>query len=244
MTASALTLSNVTAGHDGHVSVSDVSLAVPAGAKVAVIGANGAGKSTLLKTIAGELPAMAGQMRRCETCARMGYLPQTASVDTRFPISVYEFVAMGAWGRLGLFGRLENDVRARIDHALARTGLTALARRPIGALSGGQLQRARFARLMLQDAALLLLDEPFAGVDRPTRDALMQLIDLWHSEGRTCLVVLHDVELVRQRFEWCLSVDDGHAQLTPTQELLTLRPTPVGDIPARHAFLRDALHQA
>ncbi|QID16289.1 ATP-binding cassette domain-containing protein [Nitrogeniibacter mangrovi] len=244
MSASALTLTNVAAGHDGHVSVSDVTLSVPAGAKVAVIGPNGAGKSTLLKTIAGELPAMTGQLRRCETCARMGYLPQTATVDTRFPISVYEFVAMGEWGRLGLFGRLRPAMRQRIDQALERTGLSAMARRPIGVLSGGQLQRARFARLMLQDAALLLLDEPFAGVDRPTRDALMTLIDAWHDEGRTCLVVLHDVELVRQRFEWCLSVDDGHAQLTPTAELLTLRPTPVGDAPARHAFLRDALHPA
>jgi zinc/manganese transport system ATP-binding protein len=244
MSASALTLSALSAGHGGQVTVGGVSLAVPAGAKVAVIGPNGAGKSTLLKTIAGELPALGGQMQRCATCARMGYLPQTATVDTRFPISVFEFVAMGALGRTGMFGRLDGETRHRIDHALERTGLAALARRPIGALSGGQLQRARFARLMLQDAALLLLDEPFAGVDRPTRSALMTLIDHWHAEGRTCLVVLHDVELVRQRFEWCLSVDDGHAQLIPTAELLTLRPTPAGDATPRHGFLRDALHLA
>ncbi|MCB1960174.1 MAG: hypothetical protein KDE68_06575, partial [Rhodocyclaceae bacterium] len=76
---------------------------------------------------------------------------------------------------------------------------------------------------------------------RPTREALMTLIDGWHGEGRTCLVVLHDLDLVRQRFEWCLSVDDGHAQLTPTAELLALRPTADGAAAARHAFLRDAL---
>ena len=241
MTAAALSLSDLVAGHDGHVSLREVTLAVPAGARVAVIGANGAGKSTLLKTIAGELPPLGGQMRRCATCARMGYLPQSATVDTRFPVSVYEFVAMGVWNHVGLFRRLGPAVRQRIDAALDRTGLAALARRPIGALSGGQLQRARFARLMLQDAALLLLDEPFAGVDRPTREALMTLIDGWHGEGRTCLVVLHDLDLVRQRFEWCLSVDDGHAQLTPTAELLALRPTADGAAAARHAFLRDAL---
>lgn len=239
MSNAALTLSGLTAGHGGHVSVRDVTLAVPAGARVAVIGANGAGKSTLLRTIAGDLPSLGGDMRRCESCARMGYLPQTASVDTGFPISVFEFVATGAWQRLGWFRRLSAPVRGRIDAALEKTGMAALARRPIGTLSGGQLQRARFARLMLQDAALLLLDEPFAGIDRPTREALMRIIDDWHDEGRTCLVVLHDVELVRQRFEWCLSVDDGHVQLTPTDELLAVRPA--DDIPARHAFLRDAL---
>lgn len=241
MSTHALTLDGVAAGHDGQASIADVSLMVPSGARVAVIGPNGAGKSTLLKTIAGELPALAGQLQRCATCARMGYLPQSATVDTRFPISVFEFVAMGALGRTGLFGRLDGDTRHRIEHALARTGLTELARRPIGALSGGQLQRARFARLVLQDAALLLLDEPFAGVDRPTRAALLRLIDEWHDEGRTVLVVLHDVELVRQRFEWCLSVDDGHAQLVRTEELLALRPTPAGAAADRHAFLRDAL---
>ena len=241
MSIAALTLNGLTAGHDGHVSVRDVTLAVPAGARVAVIGANGAGKSTLLRTIAGDLPPLAGDMRRCESCARMGYLPQSASVDTGFPISVFEFVAMGAWQRLGIFRRLSAPVRHRIDAALEKTGMAALARRPIGALSGGQLQRARFARLMLQDAALLLLDEPFAGIDRPTRETLMTLIDDWHAEGRTCLVVLHDVELVRQRFEWCLSVDKGHAQLTPTADLLAVRPADANEAPGRHAFLRDAL---
>ncbi|MBT0959935.1 metal ABC transporter ATP-binding protein [Denitromonas iodatirespirans] len=241
MSASALTLTDVSAGYGGHITVADVSLAVPAGARVAVIGANGAGKSTLLRTIAGELPLLAGEMRRCETCARMGYLPQTATVDRRFPISVYEFVAMGAWQRMGVFRRLSPAVRQSIDSALARTGLTAVSRRPIATLSGGQLQRARFARLILQDAAMLLLDEPFAGVDRPTRDALMQLIDGWHAQRRTTLVVLHDLELVRQRFELCLTVDDGHAQLTPTAELLTVRPTPADGSIARHDFLRNAL---
>jgi len=248
MSAHALCLTDISAGHDGRTTIHDVSINVPSGARVAVIGPNGAGKSTLLKTIAGELPAMGGQMHRCATCARMGYLPQTATVDVRFPISVFEFVAMGALGHTGMFGRLNGETRHRIEHALARTGLADLARRPIGALSGGQLQRARFARLILQDAALLLLDEPFAGVDRPTRDALMRIVDEWHEERRTVLVVLHDVELVRQRFEWCLSVDDGHAQLVPTQELLTVRPTPApaaGEfVPPRHAFLRNALGQS
>ncbi|WP_186300247.1 metal ABC transporter ATP-binding protein [Denitromonas ohlonensis] len=241
MSAAALTLTGVSAGYGGQTTVSDVSLAVPAGARVAVIGANGAGKSTLLRTIAGELPLMAGQMRRCETCARMGYLPQSATVDRRFPITVYEFVAMGAWQRMGVFRRMSPAVRQSIANALERTGLAAMSRRPIGELSGGQLQRARFARLILQDAAMLLLDEPFAGVDRPTREALMTLVDGWHAEGRTTLVVLHDVELVRQRFELCLTIDDGHAQLTPTVELLTLRPTSADGASTRHDFLRNAL---
>lgn len=239
MTASVLTLTGLSAGYGGAATVSGVSLSVPAGARVAVIGANGAGKSTLLRTIAGELPPLAGSMRRCETCARMGYLPQAATVDRRFPISVYEFVVMGAWQRLGAFQRIRPAVRKAIDQAIARTGLSEMANRPLGHLSGGQLQRARFARLMLQDAAMLLLDEPFAGVDRPTRDALMSLIDAWHAEGRTTLVVLHDLDLVRQRFDLCLTVDEGHAELVPTAELLAVRPagTPSG----RHDFLRDAL---
>ena len=124
-----------------------------------MVGPNGAGKSTLLKGLPGELAPLEGRIDR--GVARLAYLPRASEVDRSFPIAVGAFVAMGLWHRIGAFGRVSGKDSARVAEALAAVGLTGFERRPISALSGGQVQRVMFARLLLQDADLILLDEPF-----------------------------------------------------------------------------------
>ncbi|MFL5208817.1 MAG: metal ABC transporter ATP-binding protein, partial [Microvirga sp.] len=131
---------------------------------------------------------------------RVAYLPQAADLDRSFPLVVYDLVAMGLWGRAGAFGRIGRRDRPAIEAALAAVGLTGFERRPIGTLSGGQMQRALFARLLLQDAAVILLDEPFTAIDAKTTADLLDLVRRWCDEARTVVAVLHDLDVVRRVF--------------------------------------------
>ncbi len=197
----ALVFENLTLGYDRHPAVHHLGGEVAQGALLAVVGPNGAGKSTLLKGIAGVLHPLDGRIGRAGLSQRdIAYLPQLAEVDRSFPISVGDFVAMGLWRMLGPFRGIGAADQARIEQALASVGLPGFARRTIGSLSGGQLQRILFARLLLQDARLILLDEPFAAIDARTVSDLLELVERWHGEGRTVLAVLHDLDLVRERF--------------------------------------------
>jgi zinc/manganese transport system ATP-binding protein len=199
--APALVFDDLTLGYDRHPAVHHLRGEVAAGSLLAVVGPNGAGKSTLLKGIAGVLPPLAGRILRDGLDRRdIAYLPQLAEIDRSFPISVRDFVAMGLWRRLGPFGGFGRAERARVDEALAAVGLAGFGGRVIGSLSGGQLQRILFARLLLQDARLILLDEPFTAIDTKTARDLLELVARWHGEGRTVLAVLHDLDLVRERF--------------------------------------------
>lgn len=201
MTKPVLAFDNLTLGYDRHPVVHHLQGEVGQGTLLALIGPNGAGKSTLLKSIAGELPPLEGHiLRRDPAPDGFAYLPQQAALDPAFPISVADLVAMGLWRHLGLFGGLGRSGRRRLEAVLAEVGLTGFERRPIGTLSGGQLQRARFARLLLQDAPLILLDEPYAAVDAQTVDDMAQLVLRWHQEGRTVIAVLHDLEHVRSHY--------------------------------------------
>jgi zinc/manganese transport system ATP-binding protein len=171
------------------------------GALLAVIGPNGAGKSTLFRGIAGILRPLAGAISRCGLDARdIAYLPQTADIDRSFPITVFDFVGTGLWRATGLFGGIGKSERARIARALAAVGLTGFENRTIGTLSGGQMQRLLFARVLLQDARLIVLDEPFNAIDARTAADLLMLVKHWHAEGRTVLAALHDFELVAANF--------------------------------------------
>jgi zinc/manganese transport system ATP-binding protein len=127
-------------------------------------------------------------------------MPQIADLNRDFPISVLDLALTGLCPRRGLFGGIRREDRSRAQEALARVGLTGFEKRSIRTLSGGQLQRLLFARLILQDAPLILLDEPFTAIDARTTEDLLHLIDAWHAEGRTVLAVLHDLDLVRARF--------------------------------------------
>lgn len=195
----AIRLDDLTLGYDRHPAVHHLSGEIAAGSLTAIVGPNGAGKSTLLKAIAGALPPLDGRLTLARG-KRLAYLPQSAELDRSFPIHVYDLVAMGLWGKAGIFGRIGFGARTRIEDAIAAVGLTGFERRPIGNLSGGQMQRALFARLLLQDADIILLDEPFTAIDARTTADLLALVQRWHGEARTVVAVLHDIETVKRAF--------------------------------------------
>jgi zinc/manganese transport system ATP-binding protein len=200
MTA-ALQFRNLTLGYDRHPAVHHLDGAVETGALVAVVGPNGAGKSTLFKGIVGVLKPLAGGIERNGVLAQdIAYLPQAAEIDRSFPINVYDMVAMGLWRRTGLFGGIDRKARATVERAMAAVGLTGFEDRAISTLSGGQTQRMLFARLLLQDARVIVLDEPFNAVDAKTSADLFDLVKRWHGEQRTVLTALHDIEFVKANF--------------------------------------------
>lgn len=192
---------NLSLGYGQRPVVSHVDGDIPVGSLTAVVGPNGAGKSTLLKGVMGLLPPMEGRVDLAGLSrASVAYLPQQSDIDRSFPITVMDLVAMGLWREIGPFGGLSRRQRDRICDAIAAVGLSGFERRPIGALSGGQMQRVLFARLVLQDAKLVLLDEPFTAIDTKTAVDLIEIVKRWHGEGRTVLAVLHDFHVVRAHF--------------------------------------------
>lgn len=197
----ALVFLNATIGYDRHPALHHVSASFPAGSMTAVVGPNGAGKSTLLKAAIGHIRPIEGDVR-ISGCRRneIAYLPQLAEIDRTFPLPVFDFVAMGLWHRRGAFGGFRRDDDEDVARALAGVGLIGFEQRPLDTLSGGQLQRVLFARLALQDAPLILLDEPFTAVDDRTVGDLMDIVTDWNAEGRTVVAVLHDLDLVRRSF--------------------------------------------
>ena len=213
---------NLTLGYDRHPAVHHLDGIVNEGALVAVVGPNGAGKSTLFKGIAGTLKPLAGAIMRDGIEGRgVAYLPQAPDIDRSFPIGVYDMVAMGLWRSRGVLGGITGKDHYAIEAAIAAVGLTGFERRPIGTLSGGQMQRMFFARLVAQDARLILLDEPFAAIDARTSAELLALVQRWHGEGRTVLAALHDVDLVRATFPETLLLAREPVAWGPTREVLT-----------------------
>jgi len=196
---SAILFHDVTLGYDRHPAVHHISGEVDAGALLAIVGPNGAGKSTLLKGIVGELKPLSGSIE-VKRNSRIAYLPQQIETDRYFPISVFDCVAMGLWQKIGAWRGLNARYNDEVAHALATVGLQDLSDRLVGALSGGQFQRVLFARLLLQGADIILLDEPFRAIDTKTVADLIALILSWHKEGRTILAALHDIEQVRAHF--------------------------------------------
>jgi len=213
---------NVTLGYDRHPAVHHLDGAVEAGSLVAVVGPNGAGKSTLFKGVTGALKPLAGSIERNGFDARdIAYLPQVPDIDRTFPINVYDMVAMGQWRAKGLFGGFGKTDHALIESAIATVGLTGFERRPIGTLSGGQMQRMLFARVLVQDAPVIVLDEPFTAIDTKTSGDLLNLVRRWHAERRTVLAALHDVELVRANFPTTLLLAREPVGWGATQDVLT-----------------------
>jgi len=199
--APAIELQQVWLGWRDRIAVRDASGAFPRGSLTAVVGPNGAGKSTLIKAMAGRLSPARGRIRiDPEIAGDLACLPQSAELDLDFPISTFDLVAMGAWHRLGAWRGLDDAGRDAVEAALRAVGLAGFGRQPVNTLSGGQRQRALFARLMLRDARVILLDEPFAAVDRATTEDLLALLHRWHGEGRTLIAVLHDLDMVRAYF--------------------------------------------
>jgi len=201
MTQPLIELSNVTVDYERHPAVHHVSGSFAQGSLTAIVGPNGAGKSTLLKTIAGLQSPSQGSVRLHGLSARdAALLPQSAAIDDSFPITVVDVVRMGLWRRLGAFGRIGKAEHQAVEQALSTVGLDGFEGRPFGALSAGQRQRVLFARLVVADSRLLLLDEPFTSLDTRTTLDLLRLVQDWHKEGRTVIAVLHDFEQVRRFF--------------------------------------------
>ncbi len=202
----AVELENVTVRFQEVIALEGINLRVAKGEFVALIGPNGSGKTTLLKTVLGLLKPQTGKVRVfgqppgqiTGQGERVGYVPQAAQIDMRFPISVFDVVLMGRYGRVGLLRHPGRDDRAAAWRALERVGIASLAKRPIGRLSGGQRQRALVARALAVEPELLLLDEPTTGVDAGTTEGLFDLLKALHQQGMTILVVSHDVGVVVQ----------------------------------------------
>jgi zinc/manganese transport system ATP-binding protein len=220
--AAQIKFQNVTLGYDRHPAVHHLNGEVASGALVAVIGPNGAGKSTLFRGLAGILKPLSGSIHLGGLDIKdIAYLPQTADIDRTFPISVFDFVGTGLWRRTGFFGGMGKAARDKIAQALAAVGLNGFENRSIGTLSGGQMQRMLFARVLLQDARLIVLDEPFNAIDAKTSADLLALVKRWHGEGRTVLAALHDMELVRNHFPETLLLARGPVAWGATAEVLT-----------------------
>jgi zinc/manganese transport system ATP-binding protein len=197
----AVTLRDVSLAYDRGPVVQHFSGSLARGSLTAIVGPNGAGKSTLLKAIVGLMRPARGVIER-DRLGRGGtaYLPQHTEIERRFPISVIDTVLLGHWRQIGWARAVGRELQEAAGQALAAVGLTGFERRPIEALSAGQFQRVLFARLIVQDAGLILLDEPLSAVDWRTSEDLLRLIEDWHREGRTVAAVLHDLDQVRAHF--------------------------------------------
>jgi zinc/manganese transport system ATP-binding protein len=217
--ATALRLVDLTVSYDRHPAVHHLSAEIPAAEMTAIVGPNGAGKSSLLKAVLGLAPRIEGRID-CQA-RRIAYLPQQAEIDRSFPISVFDTVLLGRWSRFGGYAKASSaDIHDTI-HAIEAVGLAGFERRPIDTLSVGQFQRVLFARLLLQDADLVLLDEPFAAIDAKTVADLMAVIRRWRAEKRTVVVVLHDLDQVRREFPNTLLVARELIDAGPTARVLS-----------------------
>jgi zinc/manganese transport system ATP-binding protein len=214
-------LSNLTVAYNRHQAVHHISGSIAAGSLTAIAGPNGAGKSTLLKAIMGELRPAGGRVEHRLRRNDFGYLPQAADIDRRFPISVLDTVLLGAWRQAGPFGRIAGSEMAKALEAVRAVGLNGFEARRIGSLSAGQLQRVLFARLLLQDARVILLDEPFTAIDARTTGELTEIILRWHGERRTIVAVLHDLEQIRTHFPQTLLIARELIEWGPTAEVMS-----------------------
>jgi manganese/zinc/iron transport system ATP- binding protein len=216
---------NVTVAYDGRPVLRSVSFDLKPQTLTGIIGPNGAGKSTLLKAILGLLPLDAGRVEIYgqpvgDARDRLAYVPQKQSVDWDFPVTVLDVVLMGRYGHLGLFGRPSRADRDLARQALEKVGMQKFIRRHIRQLSGGQQQRVFLARALCQQADVMLLDEPFGGVDAATESAIFKLIDDLTKMGKTLLVVNHDLSIL-DRFDAVLLLNQRVIAFGPTPETAT-----------------------
>jgi zinc/manganese transport system ATP-binding protein len=217
-----ITLDNVTCRYRGVTAVEGVSGAFAAGSLTAIVGPNGAGKTTLLRAIAGVHPLAAGAIERDGVGrVQIALLPQASRMERGFPINCADVVALGAWPQIGAFATLPDAVATKVSAALARVGLAGLEHRLVGALSAGQFQRLLWARLLVQDAHVLLLDEPTANVDAASELVFRDMLAEWQREGRTVVAVLHDLDLVREMFPTTMLLARRLVAWGPTEAVLS-----------------------
>lgn len=219
---SAIALENLTLSHDRHPVVHHLSGRFAPGSMTAVVGPNGAGKTTLLRAIAGlHRPDQGVIDRGTLASADIALMPQTSALDRAFPLGCLDAVALGHFPRAGAFRALSRAERAMAERALCMVGLGGFEARPVGALSAGQFQRMLFARLIVQDARVILLDEPFSAADERTETELVALLERWHAEGRTIIAVSHDLDLVAGSFPETLLLARELIGWGPTGQVLS-----------------------
>lgn len=241
VTSPSIVLQDVTIAYQGHPAVHHVSGVFAPGSLTAMVGPNGAGKSTLLRAIAKQIKPSQGQVIYLEVPTHshqpnhphpmhhphspypysIAYLPQVAGLNPDFSLRVMDVVAMGLWGRLGALGRIDAQAMAQVQSALEQVNLAQFESRMVDELSVGQLQRVLFARLIVQDAPIILLDEPFNALDASTVRDLLQIVHQWHRQGRLLIAVLHDMQTVREHFEQTLLMARELIAWGPTQDVVT-----------------------
>lgn len=220
-----LSVEHITVMHDQTVAVWDVSLTTYPGSLYAIVGPNGAGKSTLLKAIVGLQPVVTGTSNffgGAWSAYRhmVAYVPQRATIDWSFPVTVADVVMMGLYGQLGWFARPKKEHRDAVMAALDTVQMLDYAHRHIGALSGGQQQRVFLARALVADAQLLLLDEPFAGIDMSTESLLFDVFARMKQQGKTIVVVHHDLQTLDKHFDWVFLLNKKLIASGPTSSVL------------------------
>ena len=222
----ALEVEDLTVAYGERPALWDVDMAVPAGTLMAVVGPNGAGKTTLIRAALGLLRPVAGRVavfgRPYQEQRRLvAYVPQRSSVDWDFPTNVLDVVTMGRYGALGWLRRPGRREREAALAALEQVGMTAYAGRQISQLSGGQQQRVFLGRALVQDASVYLMDEPFQGVDATTERAIVELLQQLRSDGRTVVAVHHDLQTVREYFDWVTLLNVRRIASGPVEDVFT-----------------------
>lgn len=219
-----LKVEQLTVNYDKTPVLWDINFEILKGMLVGVVGPNGAGKSTLLKTLLGMIDPLSGTIEffgrpLSHVRKKVAYVPQRSSVDWDFPITARELVLMGRYGHLGFFKWQTKKDRMLAEEAMERVGMLPFADRQIGQLSGGQQQRIFIARALAQDADIYLMDEPFAGVDNATEKALISLFEELAAQGKTLIIVHHDLSTVDRYFKWLLMLNTCLVASGPTGEV-------------------------
>jgi manganese/zinc/iron transport system ATP- binding protein len=223
---SPLKIEKMTVAYRKQPVLTDISFEVPEGKLIGIVGPNGAGKSTLIKSALGLIPKLDGRVEiygkpYTEQRRLVGYVPQRESVDWDFPTNALDVVMMGRYGHLGWFKRPGAEERRIAMESLEKVGMAGFADRQISQLSGGQQQRIFLARALAQDAKLYFMDEPFVGVDAATEKAIITLLNELKLQGKTVLVVHHDLATVKEYFDWVMLLNVSLVSIGPTEEVFT-----------------------
>lgn len=195
----AIEIKNLTVAYGENIALEDLNLNIEVGSLMALVGPNGAGKSTLIKTILKFLKQITGEIKI--NAKTLAYVPQRNSVDWDFPTTLFDVVEMGCYGRVGLFKRVSKEEKQKVLKAIEQVGMLEFKNRQISELSGGQQQRAFIARALVQEADIYLMDEPFQGVDSTTEKSIVEILKQLKAEGKTIIVVHHDLQTVPTYFE-------------------------------------------
>jgi ABC-type Mn2+/Zn2+ transport system ATPase subunit len=210
---------NLTVSYNGNPALEGISFSVQAGERVAIVGPNGAGKSTLFKALVGLIRPTAGSVGTGGT--EFGYVTQRSAVDWSFPVTVHDVVMMGRIAKMGWLRWQRPRDREMVRHSLEQVGMLEYANQQIGELSGGQQQRVFIARALAQESTILLMDEPFSGVDTPSQEAILEILDRLRDQGVTVLVSLHDLNLAVERFDLLALLNRQLVAYGPAQQAIT-----------------------